>query len=92
MTGEEWLQQKRREGALITEGQVGASGWGKAAFSRGGPAHHWTRTTDLGEGSYGYRSACGQLTVSTPRVPLFGAGNYPFCTRCENALMKAMKP
>lgn len=96
MTGEEWLQQKRREGALVTGGKVGddfLTGWGHPPFMRGMKAHHWTAdlSSDLGDGAYGLRSACGLLTVATKQVPLMQPGNLPFCTRCEGKLMKAVK-
>lgn len=97
MTGDEWLKQKIREGALVSGKPVPADfdkGWGRPPFLGGRMiAHHWTadRTTDLGDGAYGLKSACGVLTVATRQVPLCGPGNLPYCQRCENALMRAMR-
>lgn len=97
MTGDDFLNNVRRNGGLVAGAKVPAdfeSGWGHHPFMRGMKAHHWVadRQADLGPGVYGLRSACGLLTVSTAHVPLCGPGNLPFCTRCENKLMKAMNP
>lgn len=98
MTGDDFLNNVRRNGGLVAGGRVPPDfdrGWGRPPLLGGKLiAHHWVadRDVDLGPGVFGVRSACGLLTVSTPRVPLCGPGNLPFCTRCENKLMKAMKP
>lgn len=90
----DFMDHALRSGALVSGGPVptGApTAWATQPFMRGRKAHRWTHATDLGSGSHGYRSACGLHAVSTPRVPLLAPGNLPFCTRCENALMRAMK-
>lgn len=97
MSARDFLAHALRTGALVSGGPVPAdflSGWGHQPFMRGMKAHHWTanQSGELGDGAYGLRSACGVQTVATKRVPLLEAGNLPFCTRCENRLMKADKP
>ena len=96
MTGDEFLKAAIRDGALVSGGPVPADferGWGHPPFMNGMKAHHWEadRRFDLGEGAYGLRSACGRSTVATRQVPLMQPGNLPFCQRCENALMRAMR-
>jgi hypothetical protein len=86
-----FLQAAAEAGALVTGRPVRdgfTEGWSKAAFSRGDKAHYFYRDADLRDGAYGYTAACGVTTVSTRRVPLFEAGNYPMCSRCDSKLLK----
>lgn len=86
-----FMQAAAEAGALVSGGPVRdgfTEGWGKAAFTRGRTAHYFYRKSDLGDGAYGYESACGVTTVSTSRVPLFHAGNYPMCSRCDAKILK----
>lgn len=85
-------------GALITDGPLPddfVSAWGKAPFTGGrSVAHHWTAERPewrAPEVLYGATSACGLTTIGTAQVPLFSAGNYPYCARCEAVLMKQMR-
>lgn len=92
MTSDAFLDNIRRQGGLVSAGPV-QDGWAHPPLSRGKMiAHHWAKTTEPNHaGAYGLRSACGLFTVATPRVPLLGAGNLPFCVRCENRLMAARR-
>lgn len=87
-------------GALISDGPVDA-GWATHPFGRGTKAHFWTAHPDngleaealkeCGERARGIRrvtSACGLEKIAVKAVPLLGAGNLPFCARCEAKLMK----
>lgn len=99
MTSDEFLDNARRNGALVSGKKVPSDfeqGWGTHPFMRGMKAHHWEADRSYkfaaDPSAYEVRTACGRLAVVSSRVPLLAAGNLPFCTRCENALMKAMKP
>lgn len=86
-----FIQAAAEAGALVSGGPVRegfTEGWGKAAFTRGGRAHYFYRKADLGDGAYGYEAACGVITVSTRRVPLFQPGNWPMCSRCDTKILK----
>jgi hypothetical protein len=81
-------------GAMISDGPVPedfAAAWGTAGLSIARVAHYWTaerpewRNPDV---LYGLRSACGLQSIGTRRVPLRAAGNFPYCARCEKALMR----
>lgn len=89
-----FVQAAAEAGALVTGGPVRdgfTEGWGKAAFTRGpGKTHYFYRKADLGDGAYGYESACGVKTVSTKRVPLFQPGNWPTCARCDSKILKRL--
>lgn len=83
-------------GATITDGPVPrdfTAVWGKHPFKGKSVAHYWTaeRPAWMAEVSpdmiYAISSACGLSTIGTKQVPLLGAGNLPFCVRCENKLM-----
>jgi hypothetical protein len=71
--------------------------WGTAGLKKITVAHYWTasRPEWMHEVSpdmlYGLTSACGLRSVGTKQVPLFGAGNLPFCARCENKLMREQR-
>lgn len=91
MTGQDFLDKARREGALVSGPPVPGDfkqGWGTHPFMRGMKAHRWTAGAKLADGTYGIRSACGRYMVVTTQVPLLQPGNLPFCALCENRLMR----
>lgn len=69
------------------------SGWLKPMFPIRGKAHHFDQDTDLPAVStkgpaFFWRSLCGIDTVSTERVPMFEAGNWDRCKKCEQAIAR----
>lgn len=95
-TTEQFLDNARRHGALVSGGPVPADfvkGWGTHPFMRGMKAHHWVADRSFefkpNPSAYEVRSACGARKFVNDRVPLLQPGNLPFCATCENKLMKA---
>lgn len=95
-----FIRAALERGATISDGAVPqdfTAAWGLAGLGRHKVAHYWTadRPEWMHEVSpdmlYGLTSACGLRSLGTRQVPLFSAGNWPFCARCEAKLMKAMK-
>lgn len=74
-------------GAPVDEGFT--QGWGLHPF-KGKLAHNWKRVEcdALPDGAYGLVSACGMETVVNRQWPLFDAGTFEFCRRCEFKLMR----
>ncbi len=88
-----FLQAAAEAGALVTGGPVRedfTEGWAMPAFTRGSKAHYYYRRTDFGDGAYGYEGACGVTAASTSRAPLFQAGNYPTCSRCDTKILRRL--
>lgn len=98
--GAEFREAVRRSGGLCSDGPVGddfTAGWAKHPFvavRSEGRAHYWEAgpwKTALNDDKTPYRlvdSACGIASHVTKSVPLLGPGNYEFCARCENKLMR----
>ncbi|MCP3750762.1 hypothetical protein D3C77_482930 [compost metagenome] len=66
-------------------------GWLKPMFPIRGKAHHFARIKGFGaitsQGrAYYWESLCGIDAVSTEKVPMFEAGNWTRCKRCEHQL------
>jgi hypothetical protein len=87
-------------GATISDGAVTTdftAAWGLAGLKRHKVAHYWAsdRPQWMREVSpdmlYALTSACGLRSIGTKQVPLFAAGNYPYCARCEAKMMKAIE-
>ncbi|WP_110970856.1 hypothetical protein [Pseudomonas huaxiensis] len=70
-----------------------AEGWMKPAFPHSGKAHYFEQELELpsteSQGSaYAWHSLCGIDSVSTGKVPMFEAGSWSRCKRCEHRLEK----
>lgn len=70
------------------------NGWLKPMFPITGKAHYFNQESDLPavttQGrAYFWRTLCGVDTVSTERVPMFDAGNWSRCKKCERAITRS---
>ncbi|WP_454869582.1 hypothetical protein [Pseudomonas putida] len=67
-------------------------GWLKPAYPFSVKAHYFEQEQSLpdlrGGLSYAWRSLCGVDAFSTQQAPMFEAGNWTRCKRCEKQLGK----
>ena len=65
-----------------------ARGWGKAAFCAGHAHYFFVSDQQPAKKKTGlpatvWESGCGVRTVTNERVPMYEAGSWPRCMRCE---------
>lgn len=79
--------------AMITgPASTAERGWLKPAFPFSVRAHYFMRersAKDVDGGQcYAWRSLCGVDAFTSGRAPMFEAGNWTRCKRCENQLSR----
>lgn len=70
-----------------------SEGWLKPMFPITGMAHYFEKEFDLpavdGQGmAASWHSLCGLDAISTEKMPMFEAGNWVRCKRCEQQMAR----